>query len=746
VNEVEAGELERAFRAGEPLDCGSDNGRRRVDAEALRRFCVERHAEVDPRGIALRGAVVYGTLDLAGVDVPFPLRFFDCEFEAAPILHGARLAELALVECGRLPGLLANGLLVDRDLDLTRSRVTGGHWTSASASKRAAIWLCESSIGGRLLCGGTTIRPDGERAVHADRMRVGGTVRLLRDFEAYGEVRLVGAHIQGSLDMAGVHIESDTEWALNLGDAVIAGGLFLRSDSHGRRPSLHGRISLRNARVEGKVLLRDTEMVRRDGGDDGGIVLAAARLYAGAGVGLEGTTRLAGTVDLSASDLSSLSIGATCALVAPGHTALDLTNAELREGLTLASGGLVLGTLRLVGTRVHGSLHLGGVTLSEPDGRSLVKADGLTVDGNVDLSNLSATGGALKFWRTTIGGGLDATGAELVNPTDCTLRIHQASVGGSVRLVEGFTSHGCVLLNRSTIEGRLDCTDATFLCTQPSRLNPEGHAIQAISATVRGGMSLGWRSVAPSVDFTDADTTVLADDPARWPKRYFIAGFRYGRFDGPPGRVGAATWNWRVRRAWLARQGLYDAGPYEQAARVFRQHGYAYGAEQILMAQRTQARRATRGRGPSRWLDVAYGWSVGYGYRPGRVLWLLVVLLALVSASLMLPEARATLRASDETGEVYTTTGVVRSGPDANPAPVPQGCGNGRIRCFHPIMYAIDTVMPLVSLEQRSTWYPSPHTPWGPVMEWWLNLATVAGWVLSSIFLLSIARMARTIA
>jgi hypothetical protein len=53
--------------------------------------------------------------------------------------------------------------------------------------------------------------------------------------------------------------------------------------------------------------------------------------------------------------------------------------------------------------------------------------------------------------------------------------------------------------------------------------------------------------------------------------------------------------------------------------------------------------------------------------------------------------------------------------------------------------------MPLVSLEQRSTWYPSPDAPWGETMEWWLNLATVAGWVLSSIFLLSIARMARTI-
>jgi hypothetical protein len=540
-----------------------------------------------------------------------------------------------------------------------------------------------------------------------------------------------------------VTIESATEWALNLGDAVMAGGLSVRSDPDGRRPVLRGPLSLRNAHVSGDITIRDATIGPGPDGSAAG-ALAASRLVAGAGVSIEGVSVLTGSIDLAASDLRALSVGADCALIAPGDTALDLTNAELRQALAVATGTRVRGTVRLVGTRVHGGLHLSGVRLSEPDGRSLVKADGMTVDGNVDLSHVVAVGGALKLWRVSIGGGLDATGAELTNPSDCTLRIHQSTVGGSVRLVDGFTSHGCVLLNRSTIEGRLDCTGGAFRCTQPSRLNAGGHAIQAVSVNVRGGMSLGWRAVTPSVDLTDAETTVLADDPAGWPRDYLISGFRYGRFDGLAGRTAADVWNWRARRTWLARQMVYDAGPYEQAARVFRQHGYAHGAEQILIAQRTQARRVTGGRGPRRWLDVAYAWSVGYGYRPGRVLWLLVLLLAMVSASLMLPGAQATLRASDETGEVYTTTGTL-SVNNGQGAAIAGDCGNGRIRCFHPILYAIDTVMPLVSLDQRSTWYPSPTTPWGPTMEWWLNLATVAGWLLSSIFLLSIARMARTI-
>ncbi len=67
----------------------------------------------------------------------------------------------------------------------------------------------------------------------------------------------------------------------------------------------------------------------------------------------------------------------------------------------------------------------------------------------------------------------------------------------------------------------------------------------------------------------------------------------------------------------------------------------------------------------------------------------------------------------------------------------------GQVRCFSPVLYTIDTVVPLVSLEQRSTWYPDPHAPGGSFMEWWLNAATLLGWVLSSIFVLSLTRLAR---
>jgi hypothetical protein len=65
------------------------------------------------------------------------------------------------------------------------------------------------------------------------------------------------------------------------------------------------------------------------------------------------------------------------------------------------------------------------------------------------------------------------------------------------------------------------------------------------------------------------------------------------------------------------------------------------------------------------------------------------------------------------------------------------------VRCFSPALYAVDTVIPLLSLDQRATWYPDPHVRYGEVTVWLLNVATLLGWLLSSIFVLSFARLSR---
>lgn len=757
--EVDEDEILAASAAGRVVDCSRPGAHGRIDADLIRRCCHRLRDDVDPRGLRLKNASVSGGLDLAGLAVPFPVRFDACDFDSPLVIEGAQLFELALTNCDQVPGLLANGVQIRRDLDLSGSHFSGGLRTTASTSKRSAIWLCESEIGGRLLCVDTVIDGDGDRSVQADRMRVGGTVRLLHQFTAWGEIRMIGVHISGSLDLTGARIDAPvTGLALDLGEAVIDGSMFVIENIAGRAPVINGRIHMGRARIGGQLLIRNAVLTSQGAMPvgtsysrtrTGGTAISAPRLSVGAEFTLEGSCQVNGGLDLAMSELSNLVIGPDCGLRAPGQTALDLTTAELLSTATLGRNAKVEGTIRLSGARIHGTLELRDVVISQPERKALITALGTVVDSDTDLSGLRATGGRIRFANSTLGS-LIATGAQLSNPGDFTLSLHQATVNGSVALNDGFISNGTVILNRSSIQGRLECNGGMFI-TPPFPANPRrAHAIEAISATIRGGMDLGWREISPSVDFTNAATTFLVDNPAAWPPGFLVAGFTYDRF-GQPEAGSTSAWDHVARCAWLSRQMSYDAGPYEQAARVFRQHGYAEGAKALLIAQRQHARRTIAGRWalPRRAVDAAYSLAVGYGYRPYRVLWLLLALITLVTGSLLIPVTQQTMRAASVTGTIYTTKGPLRSAArpthPSPPTPHPDTCGNGLVRCFNPLLYAIDTVVPLISLDQRSTWYPDARTRDGTFMEWWLNTASILGWLLSTVFVLALASLARSL-
>ena len=472
MSAISEAEILGAFREGRALDCARYGIRRRVEASFLRHCCLELRDQVDSRGISLRRAAITGRLDLAGTEVPFPLRFDKCVFGSAPTFEGAYLQELALTGCDRLPGLLANGVRVRRDLDLSRSRITGGHSTSASTSKKSAIWLCESAIGGRLLCVDTVIHASGERSLQADRMHVGGTIRFIHHFTAIGEIRLLGVRIDGSLDLTGARIKSAEGPALDLGDAVIEGSVFLIRDSTGRRPVIRGRIDMGSTRISGQLLIRDATIEKSSTTpvDSGystsrirGSALSAPRLSVGAETTLEGACKVVGGLDLSMSEMSNLSIHNGSSFHADRSTALDLTHAELRSSLTIDSGVAVRGTVRLTGAHLRGDLSLQGVMLTAPE-PAVSQADGADIDRRQHPFDTAPSG------RYKNGYALIAEGI---------------TVGGGVLLNEGFTAEGAVQLRSADVAGSLICSGAYL-----TGRDKEGYALVADEIRIGGNVLL----------------------------------------------------------------------------------------------------------------------------------------------------------------------------------------------------------------------------------------------------------------
>jgi hypothetical protein len=252
------------------------------------------------------------------------------------------------------------------------------------------------------------LRPDGARAIQADRLRVGGSVPMRR-LSSTGEIRMHGAEVRGSLDMIGVQIES-AGIALDLSDMRIGASVYLVEEAADSFPRVSGTLVLSRTHIAGALLIRNATLTEPTAEPRSRYyslfrqshAINASRLSVGALMTIEGETVVRGSIHLASAELGGFSMYHPAALDAGGRTALNLINAELRASVRMLGGVEVRGTMRLDGARIRGWLELVGARLSEPEGTTLLSADGVVVDGDVDLHHLTAIGGQLKFWRATL--------------------------------------------------------------------------------------------------------------------------------------------------------------------------------------------------------------------------------------------------------------------------------------------------------------------------------------------------------
>ncbi|MEL6984046.1 MAG: hypothetical protein AAFO29_16600, partial [Actinomycetota bacterium] len=364
--------------------------------------------------------------------------------------------------------------------------------------------------------------------------------------------------------------------------------------------------------------------------------------------------------------------------------------------------------------------------------------------------------GALRFRAIEIGGEVSAEDAVLDNPAGDTLSFSSAQIKGAIKL-GGLVSTGLLTINRATVGGRLQLSDATLVCRDRWAKNVNGNAVEIISSDITGGLYLDWAEVSPSIDLFSSTTTIVADQVDTWPERSDLSGLVYERFDAPD-PAGGDPWNVEDRLGILRSQDPFDLAPYEVAARVYADHGRFADADRLRIVGRQRAARgayrtARSGRSPLARVgavvrlvgDWFYRLSVGYGFKPGRALGLIAGLIVIVGLSLAGPwSARdEVMRATGASDVVYSPAGPLGGPTGDDGLAVDQRCG-GDVRCFQPAIYAIETVVPLIELGQRQAWRVDSTARFGPLYDIWLTFATIAGWTLSTVFVLSFSRLGRT--
>ena len=409
----------------------------------------------------------------------------------------------------------------------------------------------------------------------------------------------------------------------------------------------------------------------------------------------------------------------------------------------MRDGFAVKGEVRLGGANIGGNLDcLGGNFCNQ--GEYALQADGLTAKGSVYLNGDFSAEGEVRLGGANIGVDLECAGGKFNNSGGIALHVDGLTAKGKVNLNNGFSAEGGVRLSGVNIGGNLDCAGGKFN-------NSNGYALVVEGGNINFGLL--WRNVTCEgvVNLAYARANVLADDPDSWKScKVVLEGFTYNRFVNP------MDTSFRLR--WLDNRPdkmEFSSLPYEQAAKVLFGMGHSVEAWDILRKKR----RLEREHKQVPWWQRAWGGMIDamtdFVYRPLRTVgWTTGIVLAGAvffgvadHCERIVPHQPIVLAK-----EEYQKKRKAGSHPfDAARKAVPDYPG------FNPLMFSLDVFVPLFNLHQESYWAPNSGKGdffrWltrgkGEFEGWWLLTAwywieIMAGWLLSSLLLLSVTGLLR---
>ncbi|MGH4003369.1 MAG: hypothetical protein ACRDSO_04580 [Pseudonocardiaceae bacterium] len=695
-----ADEVCQAFAAGARLDLAGAE----VPAVLLVGLLAGAPLQAEGRIPALRlaGAAIRGPLELPGATVPALVELTGCNFDEPIDLYAAELTGWRLARC-TLPGLQAANLRVRSELALENCTVTG------------PVVLPDARIEGPLRLIGTRLDTAGGHALVGVRLMISGVLDA-RGLRADGEVRLSGARVDGNIDLRGAHLAHPGGDALEASGVQVGGNL--RCD---RGFTSQGRVVLAGASVAGDAVFSGATvhgstdpaepavLVLPRGSADPSAALVADRLAVNgnlvfdAGFTATGSVRvtnarIGGYLRLSGATLGRpVEPGSTngdhsrpvpVALAADGievHGDLEARRARTATG---DFGPLqAYGQVRLVGAQVHGSASLTGALLHGP-GLDVLFADRLRVGGSLFLRGMVATG-SIRLHHAHIGSTLDCTGAQLDAPR-CrpdgsikpSLDARAATIGKDIYASRGFTATGGVRLSLAEV--------SKSACFDGARLGGPGAGVWALAARGLTCQELKLRFAEPpcgDVNLAGVVAGSVYDSGHLWDAdgEVDVEDFRYQSLTASP-EVDVTT-----RLGWLRTVlSRYDPDPYDHLATSYRDSGHDDRADAVLLAKQRH-RHTVHGRTGRVW-GWLQEWTVGYGYRPWRAAWWLMVCWLLGSLWF-----------------TYHQLPRLDSGQDPS---------------WQPVIYAMDLLIPVVNLGQDGLWRTSGASAWVA------GTLTAIGWLL----------------
>ena len=562
------------------------------------------------------------------------------------------------------------------------------------------------------------------RGLSGDGAQIDGSIVMRENFSAGGEVRIVNANIGGGLFCENGKFNNPAGCALNATGARVGTDVFMSNGFSAERSVL-----LTSAVIGGNLQCHSGTFK----GKGAGFAIHANGIEIRRNLVLANNFSTEGSVYLSNADIGG---NMECA-----HASFQNESKEksvlFADGLKVRGDLLIQnskfkGTVRLFGANVGGNMNCTGSSF-HGDGEAAIAASRLTVGGNLSLQAGFTANGEVRLTAANIGGSFFGDGSFNSNNNRRALNADRITIKGNLYLRKEFTAEGGVRFPAANIGGSLYVDESAFT----GKLN-------AKAATIKNSLRL--RKVRGSeVNLSFASVDVLNDDQeSRDGLKFNLYGFSYARFADQEDAQSRADWlDNRPKNAPFSPQ------PFEQAAKVLFAMGNEDGARQILLAKERQVTEHGNMSTRRRYARKAWDIFAGYGYLLRRTLaWSAVVIAA----------GWGVFFAADRHSYIVPHQPIVVAHADYRSPPMGSKCADikrptERVECLFPkyprfvsLLYSADVFIPFFALHQEPYWYPQLPKPdllswaniWRILLSLWYWLEIAAGWLLTSLFVLSV--------
>ena len=380
-----------------------------------------------------------------------------------------------------------------------------------------------------------------------------------------------------------------------------------------------------------------------------------------------------------------------------------------------------------------------------------VRLNGSKIEGDVDCSYGSFQAGkecALILVNADIQGNVQCTNSQFLVQDKKSFGGDRMRVGGECCIGKGFLAGGITQLNGARIDGDLNCSEGVF-----------NGGLSAENVIVVGSVFLRKITGRGVATFSSAKAGTLVDDDGLWrPFEVILDGFQYAKLVGDGTPTDPAS-----RIKWLKRRPQrlpFSPLPYEQAAKVLRAMGKDIDAWDIEREKRRLERAEQH---PGNAFKIS-GWRPLWGqtidaltdfvYRPWKTIrWAIAIVC--VSALLfnfanksgrIVPHQPIVVTDSGYKMRVFPRCVEFQCPPERRPTNVVQ-CLFPDYPEFNALVYSVDVFIPFFALHQEPYWYPNPSDADQEILLRillvWYWLEIIAGWILTSLFLLSVTGLLR---